>query len=88
MARTPTHPPTDRSMWRRLLARAHPDTGGTHELFIWAGTVREVVCDFSLRSEAGTIPQPDDHPSRRQKAGGPRALVGCGRLSQGFRPRS
>lgn len=68
MARTPTHPPTDRSMWRRLLARAHPDTGGTHELFIWAGTVREVVCDFSLRSEAGTIPQPDDHPSRRREA--------------------
>lgn len=44
MARTPTLPPTDRSMWRRLVARAHPDAGGDHELFIWTGVVRDVVC--------------------------------------------
>jgi hypothetical protein len=58
-------------MWRRLLARAHPDSGGTHELFIWAGIVRDVVCDFSLPG-AGN-PEPDDHPSRRQEASTPSA---------------
>src|SRR5215212_9648433 len=66
MARTPTHPPTDRSMWRRLLARAHPDAGGTHELFIWAGAVRDVVCGSRLRG--GVSPEPEDHPTRRREA--------------------
>jgi len=51
-------------MWRRLLARAHPDAGGTHELFIWTGAVRDVVCSSSPR--AGAIPEPEDHPSRRR----------------------
>ena len=64
MARTPTHPPTDRGMWRRLLARAHPDAGGTHELFIWAGAVRDVVC--SSRDRGAAIPEPEDHLSRRR----------------------
>jgi hypothetical protein len=40
-------------MWRRLLARAHPDAGGTHELFIWAGAVRDLVCGESSKSAAG-----------------------------------
>jgi hypothetical protein len=31
-------------MWRRLKARAHPDAGGDHELFIWTGSVEELVC--------------------------------------------
>ena len=66
MARTPTHPPTDRLMWPRLLARAHPDAGGTHELFIWTGAVRDVVCGLRLRGAAS--PEPDDHPSRRREA--------------------
>jgi hypothetical protein len=46
MTRTPTLPLGDKSMWRRLLARTHPDSGGTHELFIWAGAVRDAVCDM------------------------------------------
>jgi hypothetical protein len=71
MTHTPTLPPDDHGMWRRLLARAHPDSGGTHELFIWAGTVRDVVCDFSL-PRAGN-PEPDDHPSRRREASTPSA---------------
>jgi hypothetical protein len=50
-------------MWRRLLARAHPDAGGTHELFIWTGAVRDVVCGSSLRG--APRPDPDDHSSRR-----------------------
>ena len=28
MARTPTLPPDEPRMWRRLVARTHPDAGG------------------------------------------------------------
>lgn len=31
----------DRRMWRRLLARLHPDAGGDHDLFAFACTVRD-----------------------------------------------
>ena len=34
---------TDSRMWRRLLARTHPDSGGDHELFVWAQSVRDTV---------------------------------------------
>ena len=43
MPRTLTAVPTDRDMWRRLLKRCHPDSGGTHELFIWATALRDHV---------------------------------------------
>jgi hypothetical protein len=59
MSRTPTLPPTDNAMWRRLLARTHPDVGGAHELFIWTGSVRDHVCTEEVRSK----PEPD--PPRR-----------------------
>jgi hypothetical protein len=42
---TPTLPPTDRNMWRRLLARAHPDSGGEHELFVWTTALKDYVCN-------------------------------------------
>jgi hypothetical protein len=53
-------------MWRRLLARTHPDAGGTHELFIWAGVVRDVVCGerLSWRHDNSTIPRPNEDPTR------------------------
>jgi hypothetical protein len=66
MARTPTHPPDHRGMWRRLVGRAHPDSGGDHDLFIWTVTVRDVVCSSSL--PAGASPEPTVHPSRRREA--------------------
>jgi len=44
MPRTPTLPPTEPVMWRKLLARAHPDAGGDHDLFIWARNLHDVVC--------------------------------------------
>ncbi len=44
MPRTPTLPPTDPRMWRRVLARLHPDSGGAHELFLWGTVVRDLVC--------------------------------------------
>jgi len=51
--RTLTAAPDDRSMWRRLLARTHPDAGGTHDLFIWAALVRDLVCGDRAKSTAG-----------------------------------
>jgi hypothetical protein len=65
MTRTPTLPFDDRSMWRRLVGRAHPDAGGAHDLFIWAVAVRDVMC--SLRDQGAVIPEPEDHPSRRRE---------------------
>ena len=54
MAHANTPPPDDRRMWRRVLARCHPDAGGAADLFVWAGGVREFVCRedrFHLRNE-------------------------------------
>ncbi len=65
MSRTPTQPPDDPKMWRRLLGRVHPDAGGSHELFIWTGAVRDVVCSLNL--PAGGSPEPWVHPSRRRE---------------------
>ncbi len=64
MSRTPTLPPTDRGMWRRALARLHPDSGGNHELFLWGTVVRDLVCDGSepRRASPRTAPPPDDKP--------------------------
>lgn len=60
MPRTTTHPPNDARMWKRLVSRAHPDTGGDHELFIWATATREVVCGGELGAE---IPR-REYPAR------------------------
>ncbi len=64
--RTPTLPPTEPLMWKKLLARCHPDTGGSHGLFIWAGALRELVCDGDIRM--GPYSEPRDNPSRRREA--------------------
>ncbi len=69
MARVPTLPPDHRGMWRRLVARAHPDAGGDHELLIWCGVVRNAVCGGELRVESK--PQPSDNPSRRREGSTP-----------------
>jgi hypothetical protein len=63
MTSMPTLPPTDKAMWRRLLAKTHPDAGGDHELFIWAGSVRELVCS----GEAQAQPEPPQHASWRRE---------------------
>jgi hypothetical protein len=53
-------------MWRRLVARTHPDAGGDHELFIWTGALRDVVIGGELGSE---IPRYErrNNPSRRRE---------------------
>lgn len=43
MSRTQTMPPTDPAMRRRLKALAHPDNGGTHDLFIWTTNLLELA---------------------------------------------
>jgi hypothetical protein len=53
VTRTPTLPPDDKQMWRRLLARVHPDAGGAHELFIWTSSVRDEVCGEGTKNVAG-----------------------------------
>ena len=67
MTRTLTLPIDNNSMWRRLVGRAHPDVGGSHELFIWAVATRDSICGGGLGNE---IPrrERDDHPSRRREA--------------------
>ena len=64
--RTPTLPPTEPIMWRKLLARTHLDAGGGHELFIWTGVLRDVVCNSSLHDVVSL--SSGDQPSRRREA--------------------
>ena len=65
MTHTPTLPINDRGMWRRLVARTHPDAGGDHELFIWTGAVRDLVCDAkSATGRAFDEPRADEDPAR------------------------
>lgn len=56
--RTLTKPPDDKLMWRKLIARVHPDGGGEHELFIWANSVREHVA-------GDAVEEPKYPPPRR-----------------------
>lgn len=58
MTRTPTLPATDPKMWRRIIARAHPDAGGDDDLFIWAGAVRDLVCARFAEPSARPHPEP------------------------------
>ncbi len=66
--RTPALPPNDRGMWRKVIARCHPDAGGEHELFIWSMATRDVVCGGELGSEIprrGRDHEPDRVPFDR-----------------------
>lgn len=70
MSRTPTLPPNDKTMWRKLVARTHPDAGGDHELFIWTGAVRDVICDGDLCDgdlRGATNSEPREHSSHRRE---------------------
>lgn len=63
--RTQTRPLDDPRMWRKLLARAHPDAGGSGDLFVWTGAIKDAICGGELRVESK--PEPRDHPSRRRE---------------------
>jgi hypothetical protein len=45
-------PLRDRQMWRQLLARLHPDAGGSHELFLFACALKDEVCPERLFGES------------------------------------
>jgi hypothetical protein len=70
----PPAPLTDQRLWRRLLARLHPDAGGTEELFVFGQAVRE-------RVEAGDLPTVHDvgekaparSPAQRRRRARPKA---------------
>ena len=47
--RTPTMPPTEPTMWRKLLARLHLDAGVSHELLIWTNALKETVVETATR---------------------------------------
>jgi hypothetical protein len=32
-------------MWRKTLARTHPEAGGDHDLFVWIRVVRDAMCN-------------------------------------------
>jgi hypothetical protein len=54
-------------MWRRLLAAAHPDRGGDHDLFIWARALYDHVAGDGpgtpdMRAPHGRR-EPPPHPS-------------------------
>ena len=63
MTRTPTLPADDPKMWRRLVARAHPDAGGSHELFVWTGAVKDLVCARVSEPPARLRPEPTAIPA-------------------------
>lgn len=64
MSRTPTLPPTDQKMWRKLIAASHPDRNGDHELCVWTQALRDHV----LAGETpGTRPGADPPRPRRDQ---------------------
>ncbi|MDP9488083.1 MAG: hypothetical protein M3Q49_20225 [Actinomycetota bacterium] len=62
--RTVTQPPDDPKMWRRLVARAHPDTGGDHELFVWVTALKDSVCRGIEAPRVEREPRPYESPRR------------------------
>jgi hypothetical protein len=59
MTRTPTQPLDDKRMWRKALARTHPDGGGDHDLFIWMQAARDAVCNRGTNQAAPPPPRPN-----------------------------
>lgn len=56
-------------MWRKLLSRAHPDSGGEHELFIWTTALHQHHCHDGMEdartNEERRRPPPHPGPSSR-----------------------
>src|SRR5215212_9876955 len=61
MSRIASAPALDKTMWRKLFARCHPDAGGDHELFVFLSALREHV----EGCESGSVVQ--IHPSSRRR---------------------
>ena len=63
MPRTPTLPPTDRGMWRKLLALSHPDGHGDHETFIWVRELYNHIAGDAVEPP-GEVPRYTRHRER------------------------
>jgi hypothetical protein len=68
MTRTPTLPPNDPTMQRKLKALTHPDNRGDHELFIWTVNLIETACSGPHNAPSAGHPSP---PPRPAAASGP-----------------
>lgn len=71
MSRTPTMPPNDHKMWRKLVARAHPDSGGDHDLFIWSRATMEAICAGETDAEENPGPKTRTAPQNQPSASEP-----------------
>jgi hypothetical protein len=71
MPRTLTAPPTDRSMWRKLLRVVHPDSSpviGDGELFVWCRSLQEyVVGDHLEEPPKSARRDPPKHPTSSER---------------------
>jgi hypothetical protein len=67
--RLDTVAPTDRSMWRMLLKRCHPDHGGEHDLFVWLQALYEHVAGNAIEDARTSYPrrQPPPHPTTGER---------------------
>lgn len=79
--------PDDKRMWRLLLARAHPDAGGEHELFLWTKKMHESVTEmvekkrnppFGDHAMSGSYVHPGGVTFRFTNARGPSFFVDFG----------
>jgi hypothetical protein len=68
MSRTPTLPPTDQKMWRKLIAASHPDRNGDHELCVWTQALRDHVLASGRRETPDAGPEPYPPGARRDQA--------------------
>ena len=65
----PPAPPTDRRFWRLLLARAHPDHGGSEDLFVWCQNLREHVAGDCIEPTSATPHERHRDPPPHPQAG-------------------
>ncbi len=69
---TKSKPLDDRGMWKQILAKTHPDAGGSHEAFLFAQALQEHVLagggpvgDQNRQARAQPEPQPRSQQPRR-----------------------
>ena len=62
-------PPTDRRFWRRLLARVHPDAGGSHDLFLWVSALFEHVAGDHIEEPPPHVRREPSEATRHPQTG-------------------
>src|SRR5215218_6639974 len=86
--KTLTLPPTDRGMWRKVLALCHPDGHGDHETFIWVRELREHVAGDAVeapREMPRYTPAREDDRDRVPYDAQLGYVDECGTVSAGYR---